>query len=101
MYMTDFGKLALAKHKELRGKIAIALKDKLDTQDKLSTYYTPGVAAEIFNSIRDINVPMISHGASNINLSFLVHQTDADPAVQKLHAYFFREFDPAVFEPPA
>lgn len=37
--------LSLKKHKELRGKIAIELKDKLDTQDKLSTYYTPGVAA--------------------------------------------------------
>lgn len=39
----DFGKLALQKHKELRGKIGISLKDDLDTRDKLSTYYTPGV----------------------------------------------------------
>lgn len=36
---------AMKKHKELRGKIAIRLKDTLDTRDKLSTYYTPGVAA--------------------------------------------------------
>jgi malate dehydrogenase (oxaloacetate-decarboxylating) len=43
--MTDFGKLALQKHKELKGKIAVSLKDDLDTKDKLSTYYTPGVAA--------------------------------------------------------
>lgn len=43
--MTDFGKKALEKHKELRGKIGLELKDTLDTQDKLSTYYTPGVAA--------------------------------------------------------
>ncbi|HVX58219.1 MAG TPA: NAD-dependent malic enzyme, partial [Candidatus Saccharimonadales bacterium] len=41
----DFKKLALDKHKELKGKLEIALKDKLDSQDKLSTYYTPGVAA--------------------------------------------------------
>src|SRR4249919_3098605 len=41
----DFNEIALKKHKELKGKIAISLKDKLDTQDKLSTYYTPGVAA--------------------------------------------------------
>jgi len=41
----NFGEEALKKHKELRGKIGIKLKDKLDTQDKLSTYYTPGVAA--------------------------------------------------------
>jgi aspartate kinase len=61
--------------------------------------YTPGVAAEVFGSIRDINVLMVSHGASNINLSFLVDQKDADTTIQKLHAYFFREFDPDVFEP--
>lgn len=41
----DFGKQALDQHKKLRGKIGLRLKDKLDTQDKLSTYYTPGVAA--------------------------------------------------------
>ena len=62
--------------------------------------YTPGVAAEVFGSIRDINVLMVSHGASNINMSFLVDQKDADAAVHKLHEYFFREFDAAVFEPP-
>lgn len=41
----DFKEEALRKHKELRGKIEVRLKDGLDTQDKLSTYYTPGVAA--------------------------------------------------------
>ena len=41
----DYGKLALEKHKALRGKIGIALKDTLDSRDKLSTYYTPGVGA--------------------------------------------------------
>lgn len=41
----NFGDEALKKHKELKGKIALKLKDQLDTQDKLSIYYTPGVAA--------------------------------------------------------
>ena len=41
----DYKKEALSKHKALRGKIAISLKDDLSTKDKLSTYYTPGVAA--------------------------------------------------------
>lgn len=41
----DYKQLALAKHKELRGKISVALKDTLDSTDKLSTYYTPGVGA--------------------------------------------------------
>lgn len=41
----DYAKNALQKHKELRGKIALELKDTLDSREKLSTYYTPGVAA--------------------------------------------------------
>lgn len=39
----DYTKLALAKHRELRGKIAITLKDTLENKEKLSLYYTPGV----------------------------------------------------------
>ncbi len=41
----DVNKEALAQHKKLHGKIEIALKDSLDTREKLSIYYTPGVAA--------------------------------------------------------
>lgn len=41
----DFGKRALATHKRLGGKIGLALKARLKTQDDWSTYYTPGVAA--------------------------------------------------------
>lgn len=43
--MTNYSKLALDKHKELKGKIAVAPKDSVDSKDKLSTYYTPGVGA--------------------------------------------------------
>lgn len=41
----DYGKRALAQHKKLKGKIGTSLKDNLNSQDKLSIYYTPGVAA--------------------------------------------------------
>lgn len=41
----DYAKLALEKHKALRGKMGIALKDTLDSRDKMSIYYTPGVGA--------------------------------------------------------
>ncbi|HSX17612.1 MAG TPA: NADP-dependent malic enzyme [Patescibacteria group bacterium] len=41
----DYGKLALEKRKELRGVLEVVLKDTLDSRDKLSTYYTPGIAA--------------------------------------------------------
>jgi aspartate kinase len=60
--------------------------------------YTPGLAWRAFSSVRDINILMVSHGASTINFSFIVDQADADKAVRQLHADFFREFDPEVFE---
>lgn len=41
----DYGKEALKKHKELRGKLSVKLKDSLDSKEKLSTHYTPGVGA--------------------------------------------------------
>jgi len=41
----NFSEEALNKHKQLHGKIAVKLKDNLDSKEKLSTYYTPGVAA--------------------------------------------------------
>jgi aspartate kinase len=61
--------------------------------------YTPGVARRAFGSIADINILMVSHGASNINFSFLIDEKDATAATQKLHADFFKEVDPEVFEP--
>ncbi|HUD06653.1 MAG TPA: NADP-dependent malic enzyme [Candidatus Saccharimonadales bacterium] len=41
----DINKHSLEAHKKLRGKISVKLKDQLDSKLKLSTYYTPGVAA--------------------------------------------------------
>jgi malate dehydrogenase (oxaloacetate-decarboxylating) len=41
----DYTQQALTKHKELKGKIGIALKDTLDSKEKLSIYYSPGVGA--------------------------------------------------------
>lgn len=41
----DFSEEALNKYKKQHGNLDINLKDPLDTVDKLSTYYTPGVAA--------------------------------------------------------
>ena len=50
---------------------------------------TSGIAARVFSSIRDINVKMISQGASEINLSFLVNEADVPTAVRRLHSEFF------------
>lgn len=41
----DFSNEALKIHKLLKGKISVNLKDDLNSQQKLSIYYTPGVGA--------------------------------------------------------
>ena len=60
--------------------------------------YTPGVAARVFESLGDVNVRMISQGASLLNLSLVVAEADLVKAVERLHGAFFGELDPAVFE---
>jgi aspartate kinase len=55
--------------------------------------WTPGVAARVFSTISDINVLLISQGASNINLTFVVEEERVVEAVRRLHAAFFEEGD--------
>jgi aspartate kinase len=50
---------------------------------------TPGIAARIFSTIRDINVSLISQGASRINLTFAVEEGRVREAVARLHKEFF------------
>jgi aspartate kinase len=59
--------------------------------------FTPGVAARLFRALGDINVNMISQGASVINLTFVINDKEIERAIGLLHADFFRECDPAVF----
>ncbi len=49
----------------------------------------PGVAAKVFGTIADINVVLISQGASSINLTFVVNEQEANEAVKRLHGTFF------------
>lgn len=60
--------------------------------------YTPGVARRVFNSLDGINIRMISQGASLLNISFVVAESDLQAAVIALHNEFFADLDPAVFE---
>lgn len=46
---------------------------------------TPGIAARLFSAISDINVTMISFGASSVNLTFMVEQGKAGETIQRLH----------------
>ena len=52
---------------------------------------TPGIAGRIFSTISNINVSLISQGASRINLTFAVEEAHAREAVQRLHREFFEE----------
>ena len=58
---------------------------------------TPGIAAKVFGAISDINVRMISQGASEINISFVIEEDDVPAAVRKLHAAFFSNVDSEIF----
>jgi aspartate kinase len=49
----------------------------------------PGLAGRIFRALNEVNVVMISFGASDVNLSFVVAEADAERAVRLLHAEFF------------
>ncbi len=46
---------------------------------------TPGIAARVFETIRDINVSLISQGASRVNLTFVVDEDQVREAVARLH----------------
>ncbi len=48
-----------------------------------------GVGQSIFETIHNINVRMICHGASANNLCFLVDESDANSVVEKLHNNLF------------
>ncbi len=61
---------------------------------------TAGVANQIFHALREINLVMITQGASEINMSIVIEESQIDKAVQSLHQHFF-ETIPAtdIFEP--
>ncbi|MDX2150600.1 MAG: lysine-sensitive aspartokinase 3 [Bryobacteraceae bacterium] len=62
---------------------------------------TPGIAARVFGALKDVNVRMISQGASLLNITMVVATRDLKRAVGALHDEFFSELDPAVFEAAA
>ncbi len=48
-----------------------------------------GLASKIFSTIDDINIALVSHGASAVNLTFVVKEGDAAGVIKKLHKEFF------------
>jgi aspartate kinase len=58
----------------------------------------PGIAGRVFGEISDVKIRMISQGASEINLTFVIEEEAVPGVVQRLHKAFFSELDPAVFD---
>jgi aspartate kinase len=48
-----------------------------------------GLAAKIFSTITDVNVALVSHGASAVNLTFVIKEDAVPDVIRKLHAEFF------------
>ena len=52
---------------------------------------TPRVAASVFAALGDVNVVLISQGASETNLTFVVEEKDAPEALRRLHRELFEK----------
>jgi aspartate kinase len=57
----------------------------------------PGIPARVFSELSDVKVRMISQGASEINLTFVIGEEDVPRVIQRLHKVFFSELDPEIF----
>jgi aspartate kinase len=85
----DLGKLADVKYEGKKALICLVGDDIRGHS---------GIASQVFTAIRHINIRMISQGASEINMSFMIDEEDADEAVRSLHATFFQDPDPEIFD---
>src|SRR5258706_1891580 len=57
----------------------------------------PGIAALVFGELADKKIRMISQGASEINLTFVIEEDEVPEVIQRLHRTFFAELDPEVY----
>jgi aspartate kinase len=57
-----------------------------------------GIAAQVFGALTHINLRMISQGASEINMSFMIEEDDVEEAIRSLHSVFFADPDPSIFD---
>ncbi|CAN5437566.1 lysine-sensitive aspartokinase 3 [soil metagenome] len=51
---------------------------------------TSGLASKIFSTISDINISLISHGASSVNMTFVVKEAKVAEVIRRLHETFFK-----------
>ncbi|MFN2315756.1 MAG: lysine-sensitive aspartokinase 3 [Gemmatimonadales bacterium] len=71
------GELTVAEGRAIVAVVGIGLRD------------TPGIAARVFRATEPANVEIISQGASAINITFVVRESDGPDIVRRLHAEFF------------
>ena len=48
-----------------------------------------GLASKIFSTIDDVNIALVSHGASAVNLTFVIREDVVSDVIRKLHGEFF------------
>lgn len=58
---------------------------------------TPGIAGKVFGLLGDVKIRMISQGASEINLTFVIEEDEVPEVIQRLHRTFFAEVDATIF----
>ena len=59
---------------------------------------TSGVLHLLASAVRDVNVLMISQGASAINVTFVIDEDQLGRCLRYLHDVFFQEVDPSIFD---
>lgn len=84
----DLAKLADVKYEGRKAIVCLVGENLRDT---------PGVAARVFAELADVKTRMISQGASEINLTFVIDEDAVPDVVRRLHGVFFSDLDPEVF----
>ena len=81
----DLAKLADVKYEGRKAIVCLVGENLRDT---------PGIAALVFRELADKKIRMISQGASEINLTFVIEEDEVPDVIQRLHKTFFAELDP-------
>jgi aspartate kinase len=84
----DLAKLADVKYEGRKAIVCLVGENLRDT---------PGIAGLVFRELADTKIRMISQGASEINLTFVIEEDEVPAVIQRLHKTFFSDLDPEVF----
>jgi aspartate kinase len=75
--LAAIGDVTMREHRGIIAVVGRAIRD------------TPGITARVYQAIADVNIEMISQGASASNLTFIVREEHGPDAVRALHRTFF------------